>query len=111
MEFYDQDAEKHKDDIHTKLDRILYLLKLLVKGEVLIMADLSVLQNEVTQNTDVVQSAVALISGLADQLEAAATDPAAVQALAESLRTNNQMLAEAVAANTPVAPPTQEPTG
>ena len=70
------------------------------------MADLSALQAEVEQNTSAVDSASRLITGLADQLEEAmaANDPAAVQAVVDQLRANNQALADAVAANTEVNP-------
>ncbi len=61
------------------------------------------LQTQVTQNTSVIQSAVTLINGFADQLRAAGTDPVALQALQDSLTTSDQALAAAVAANTPAA--------
>jgi hypothetical protein len=72
------------------------------------MADLSTLQTEVSANSDAVQSAVTLISGLAQQLKdaLAANDPAAIQALADQLDANTQSLAAAVTANTPAAPAT-----
>ena len=81
------------------------------------MADLTDLQTEVTQNTDVVASAVSLLNGLSQQLKdaLAANDPAAVQALVDQLDANTATLADAVAANTPAAPgappaaPTQLP--
>ncbi len=65
--------------------------------------DLSALQAEVEQQTAVVQSAITLINGLAQQLRDAAGDPAAVQALADQLDASTQALADAVAANTPAA--------
>jgi hypothetical protein len=68
------------------------------------MADLAALAAEVSENTDAVQSASALLTSLSDQLRAAATDPAAVQALADQLDANNAALSDAVAANTPADP-------
>lgn len=62
------------------------------------------LRKEVSANTDLVQSAVALIHGLADKIEAAKGDEAALQKLADDLRANDQSLASAVSANTPTAP-------
>jgi MarR-like DNA-binding transcriptional regulator SgrR of sgrS sRNA len=62
------------------------------------------------QTTDLTGSVVALVNGLADQLEAAianAQDPEAaakVQAVVDQMRSNNQALADAVAANTEVNP-------
>jgi hypothetical protein len=77
----------------------------LIRQERKVSMDLSELTAQVSTNTDVVESAVLLISGLADQLEAAAGDPAAVQDLVNQLRSNNDVLAAAVAAGTPAAPP------
>lgn len=70
-----------------------------------IMADLSALQAEVQNNTSVEQSAITLLNGLAAQLAAAGTDPAALAAIVTQLQTNDAALAAAVAANTPAPPP------
>jgi len=62
---------------------------------------------EVEKNTQVDQSAIVLIQGLADQIAAVATDPAKVTELAAKLKASTDALAAAVAANTvaePVAP-------
>lgn len=77
-----------------------------IKDQGEIMASIEELQTEVTENTDLVGSVISLVNGLADQLEAAiaANDPAAIQAVADQMRSNNQALADAVAANTPAAP-------
>ena len=64
------------------------------------MADLSSLQAQVQQSTEVEQSAITLIEGLAVQIESLKTDPAALQGLADQLRGSAQDLAAAVAANT-----------
>jgi N-acetylglucosamine kinase-like BadF-type ATPase len=63
------------------------------------MATLEELQTEVSQNTDVTQSAITLISGLSQQLKdaLAANDPAAIQAVVDQLDANTNSLAEAVA--------------
>jgi len=76
--------------------------RVLIKEEA-IMADLTSLEAEVARNTEVDQSAVTLLQGLATQLEAVKTDPAKVQALANSLRSSSDALAAAVAANTSAA--------
>jgi hypothetical protein len=93
------------DETERKLDEIIFRLRRLDRLEREVIMDLTDLQNAVSANTDVVNSAVTLIGGLADQIEAAAGDPAAVAQLAQNLRTNNDALAAAVAANTPAAPP------
>lgn len=77
-----------------------------------IMADLSALTAEVKENTDVTQSAVTLLNGLAarvqelaDELAAAGTDASAVQALADELNASTDSLTAAVTANTPAETP------
>jgi hypothetical protein len=67
-------------------------------------AELDALQEQVTRVTAVNASAVALIHGLADQIEANKTDPVKLQALAAELRQDADDLGAAVAANTPATP-------
>jgi predicted phage tail protein len=65
------------------------------------MADLSAVQAEISENGDVVNSAVTLLQNLSQLVREAAGDPAAIQALADQLDAQTQALAQAVAANTP----------
>lgn len=72
------------------------------------MADFTGLQAEVTNLTSVVASAVALINGIAAQIEAAvaandAGDNTQLATLASDVRSQADSLAAAVAANTPSA--------
>lgn len=90
--------------VDRKLDRILHALSTLTTLEVIEMADLTALTADVSANTDATASAVTLLNSIAQQLRDAATDPAAIQALATSIETNTQSLADAVTANTPAAP-------
>jgi len=69
-----------------------------------IMADLSALTAEVARNTEVDSSAIALLTGLAAQIEALKTDPVALQTLADQMKGSSDALAAAVLANTPAAP-------
>jgi TolA-binding protein len=62
------------------------------------------IQDDVTNLTSISQSAIALIVGLAQQVRDNATDPAALNALADQLEASSADLAEAVAANTPSDP-------
>ena len=87
-----QDLRKIKNLLHRLLER---------QGE--IMADLTQLQAEVERNTAVDESAITLLNGLAAQIESIKTDPAALQALANSLKSSSDALAQAVVANTPAA--------
>lgn len=66
-----------------------------------IMAALDDLQAEVEENSTVIGSAVALLKGLKEKLDAAGTDPVKLKALSDQLDAQNKALAEAVAANTP----------
>ena len=67
--------------------------------------ELDALTAKVAETNTVMGSAVALIGGLAAQIEALKTDPAALSALAASLEGSKAALAAAILANTPAAPP------
>lgn len=66
---------------------------------------LAELQAQVKANTDLEASAAQLIIGLAAQISAAANDPAAIQALSDSLKASATALAASVSANTGLVPP------
>lgn len=85
----------------------------LVLQEVKKMAgELAKLQQEVTENSDVIASAITLLGNLSQMLKdaIAANDPAALAALADTLDQHSNQLAAAVAANTPVASNQTAPT-
>jgi hypothetical protein len=67
------------------------------------MLDLSALEAQVTRNESVDASASLLLKTLFDEVEAAKTDPAAIQAIVDRVRASNDVLTAAVAANTPSA--------
>lgn len=100
------------EKLHRKLDAILILqarleskIAALTLKQEQVMTDLSALTAEVERNTTVDESAIALLTGLAAQVESLKTDPVALQALADTMRGSSDALAAAVAANTPAAPP------
>lgn len=68
-------------------------------------AELQALITQVKANTDVEASTVVLIKGLAAKIEASKDDPAALSALAASLKTSADATAAAVVANTPAGDP------
>lgn len=72
-------------------------------------AQLDTLTAQVTANNSAIDSAITLINGLAQQLIDAGTDPAKLQALADSLVAEDTKLAQAIVANTPQVPPTPSP--
>ena len=88
--------------IERKLDAILHALK---EGFSKMASELDALRAAVQKNTDTEESAIVLLKGLKDKLDAAiaAGDPAALQALSDSLGTETDKLAAAVVANTPAA--------
>jgi len=65
--------------------------------------DLAALQAEIERDQAVNTSAITLLASLAAQLEANINDPAALQVLVDQLKSNQDALAAAVAANTPGA--------
>lgn len=69
------------------------------------MATLTDLAAAVAAEKTVVDSAVILLGGLSQQLKdaLASGDPAAIQAIVDSIDAQKQELADAVMANTPVA--------
>jgi hypothetical protein len=86
------------------------LLKRIIEIQETIMAALDTLTADVTANTSVTNSAIALINNLAAEITAAGTDPVALKALTDKLEANSAALAGAVTANTPAAPPAPAPT-
>ena len=67
--------------------------------------DLTALEAEVARNDEVDDSASLLLKTLFDEVEANKTNPAAIQAIVDRVRTANDKLVAAVVANTPGAPP------
>ena len=88
----------------AKFDRAIALLEDVLRKVTTIMTKLEDLQSQVEANTQVEASAVVLINGIAAQLAAAKTDPVAIQALSDHLKTSATDLAAAVTANTPAEP-------
>lgn len=56
---------------------------------------------QVQKNNDTIESAITLIGGIKAALDAAGTDPAKLQALSDSLASEDEKLANAIVANTP----------
>ena len=71
------------------------------------MQNFQELEAAVSANGDVIQSAIVLLKGLADQIGALKPDATAIAALSSKVRGMTDSLASAVAANT--VPP-EEPT-
>ena len=87
--------------------RLFYLerdVHLICKQLEKIMATLSDVQAAVTAEDTVIDSAIALIQGLAAQIAALAPNQAAIDALAADVKAKSDALAAAVAANTLSSP-------
>jgi hypothetical protein len=87
----------------ARLDGIESQLNKVIERQKQIMATLADVQAAVTAEDTVIDSAVALIQGLAAQIAALAPDQAAIDALAADVKAKSDALAAAVAANTPAA--------
>lgn len=68
-----------------------------------IMKELDDLAAQVKANSDVEASALLLIQGIAARITAAGVDPVKLASLTASLKSDDDSLAAAVAANTPAA--------
>lgn len=67
------------------------------------MATLDQLTADVAADTNAVNSAITLLTNLAQALKDAGTDPVALKALTDTLEANTAALSAAVVANTPAA--------
>ena len=90
--------------IEAKVDLVLDLDRQILVKENVMSAELDVLTAQVQKNTDVEESAIVLIKGLADQIATLKDDPVKLQALSDQLKGEADKLAAAVTANTPPPP-------
>jgi hypothetical protein len=90
--------------LEGKLDHAISLLNALLTQGNRIMSTLADVQAAVTAEDTVVDSAIALLQGLAAQIAALQPNQAAIDALAADVTSKTTALAAAVAANTPAAP-------
>ena len=86
-----------------RLDRIVQLLRFIVRGVFTMAGELDALRAQVARNGEVDASAIVLLRGIKAALDAAiaAGDPAALTALSASLGQSTDALAAAVSENTP----------
>lgn len=87
--------------ITHSFDRLIAALK---EGTEAMSQELDALTAQVAANRTVAQSAITLISGLAQQILDHVNDPAALTALANELKATDQELSDAVLQNTPATP-------
>lgn len=87
--------------VDQKLDKIIGLLEEVRGKEDKLMATIAELEQQIRESVAVEQSAVLLIQGFKERLEAAGVDPVKLDQLKADLDASEQNLAAAVAANTP----------
>lgn len=103
--FFEWDAMRR---VEHKLDTVLAVLTRIEQEQFTMSKELDDLTVQVQANTDLEQSAITLIEGLAAQIAASATDPIKVAALSAQLKASSVALAAAITANT--TPPVPAPT-
>lgn len=96
--------------VAQKLDEISDLMHELLRKVAIMSGTIDALSQQVAQSTQVEQSAVILIQGLAQQLADAGNDPQKLDDLRNQLNNSAQQLAAAVAANTSSPIPQPQPT-
>ena len=91
--------------LHEKIDLLLRRMDAQSNREEKVLMTLAELKATVEAERTVIDSAIVLLNGLAQQLKDAIAngDPAAIQAIADELDAQSQALAAAVVANTPGA--------
>lgn len=94
---------RKRRSVHQKVDEILERLTTM-------SAALDALKAAVTNENTTIDSAIALINGLAAQVAALPADSAAIAQLASDIKAKGDALAAAVVANTPAAPATPAPS-
>lgn len=103
------------DSIEKKLDQLTVEVRRMNATTDTLATEITALQQQVTAETTVEQSAITLINGFSGQLaaavaaaQAAGATPdqlTALHALDQQIQTSSAALAAAVSANTPAAPP------
>lgn len=90
------------------LSEVISKLNSIISKQNSLMADLTQLTQDVQSNATVIGSAITLLQGLKEKLDAAGTDATKLAELSASLEAQTNSLASAVAANTPASdtPPT-----
>ena len=113
MENEEHDSQRIRVDLHIHsaedviMSKLNHLEALLTRSFKAMANELDALTAKVTANGTVIDSAVTLIQGIKAALDAAIAsgNPAALQALSDSLGTQDARLAAAILANTPALPP------
>lgn len=88
------------EELHDRVLKLTQKIDLLTERIKEMSAALDALKVQVERNTQVDQSAITLIEGIAQQLQELKDDPAAIEALSNELQASTDALSAAVSANT-----------
>jgi len=88
------------EELHDRVLKLTQKIDLLTERIKEMSAALDALKVQVERNTQVDQSAITLIQGIAQQLQELKDDPAAIEALSNELQASADALSAAVSANT-----------
>lgn len=92
----------HRNKHRVNDTRIVNKLNFIMERIYLMSIEFDNLTAQVQKNSEVLDSAIVLINGIADRITAAGVDPVKLQALTTELKAKDDLLAAAVVANTPV---------
>jgi len=95
--------EDHHKKVFALLDKIISNQQILIQNQNKIMATLADIQTEVAAEDTVIDSAIALLNGLAAQVAALQPNQEAIDALAADITAKTQALSQAVVTNTPAS--------
>lgn len=96
--------------IERKIDRILRHLNIIENLEIHEMATLAELTAQAEKTEGTIDSAIVVINGIAARIEAAGTDPVALQAVVDGLKGRADALAFAIDADAQGTGPTVPPS-
>lgn len=92
-------------DVHfPPSNEVLDLLRQILQQGETMAGEVAKLEQDVADQTTVIQSAITLLQNIKALLDAAGTDPAKLAALSTAIEANSSALAAAVVANTPGEP-------
>lgn len=97
-------SERSERSERNKLFTLEFLLRILIEKVTRMSTELDRLTQSVARITEQDDSIITLVQGLAQQIRDNANNPAALNALADSLDADSQKVADAVTANT-IPPP------
>jgi len=99
----------HNLNLEEELKEIKSLLNRIIEQGEIMAGEVAKLEQDVADQTTVIQSAITLLNNIGQLLRDAGTDPVKLLALSTAIESNSTALAAAVAANTPGAPTGGDP--